>query len=364
MAVADVPENADADKGMSNSKKIALTIILALLLAGFSYGGYSWWSGAPFRNAMAMIEEDVDFSTLSKDDQKARFEKWRTLDKKLTSDQKSQLNDARERQYEKKDMQKLNTFFAMTKAEQKKQLVDEVNRDEKRRIEGEAKRKEWEAKRAQGNNQKVAGAQGGGKGGNADGGKGGGRGGNADGGKGGGNQPAAGGKGAPPAGGNQVAVVAGAQGGGKVGNADGGKGGGKGGAPGGAGAGKAPDGANAAGRGQGGAPNAGGANGNGQGGGNQPAAGGKGAPPAGGNQVAVVAGAPQQGGRPPSTPESRNKRTSDRLDNSTPEYRAAKMEYQKLRDKTRAEMGIVTTPGGGGRPGGAPGGGTPGGKRG
>ncbi|MBJ7305839.1 MAG: hypothetical protein JHD26_15425, partial [Gemmataceae bacterium] len=164
MAVADVPENADDNQGMSNSKKITLTIILALLLAGFSYGGYSWWSGAPFRNAMAMIEEDVDFSTLSKDDQKARFEKWRTLDKKLTSDQKSQLNDARERQYEKKDLQKLNTFFAMTKAEQKKQLVDEVNRDEKRRIEWEAKRKEWEAKRPQGNNnQKVAGAQGGGK---------------------------------------------------------------------------------------------------------------------------------------------------------------------------------------------------------
>lgn len=270
MAVADVPENADDNQGMSNFKKITLTIILALLLAGFSYGGYSWWSGAPFRNAMAMIEEDVDFSTLSKDDQKARFEKWRAIDKKLTPDQKSQLNDARERQYEKKDLQKLNTFFAMTKAEQKKQLVDEINREEKRRLEGEAKRKEWEAKRPQGNNnQKVAGAQGGGKGGNADGGKGGGRGGNADGGKGGG------------------------------GNADGGKGGG-----------------------------------------------GKGGPPQ------QVAGAPQQGGRPPSTPESRNKRTSDRLDNSTPEYRAAKMEYQKLRDKTRADMGIVTTPGGGGRPGG------------
>ena len=284
MAVADVPENADTEKGMSNSKKITLTIILALLLAGFSYAGYSWWSEAPFRGALAMVNEDVDFSTLSKEDQKARFEKWRTLDKKLTSDQKSQVNDARERQYEKKDMQKLNTFFAMTKFEQKKQLVEEVNREEKRRREFDAKRKEWEAKKAQGNNnQKVAGAQGGGKGGNADGGKGGGRGGNADGGKGGGNQPAAGGKGAPPA---------------------------------------------------------------------------------GGNQVAVVAGAPQQGGRPPSTPESRNKRTSDRLDNSTPEYRAAKMEYQKLRDKTRAEMGIVTTPGGGGRPGGAPGGGTPGGKRG
>ena len=253
MAVADVPENADANKGMSNSNKIALTIILALLLAGFSYAGYSWWSEAPLRSALAMIEEDVDFSTLSKEDQKARFEKWRNLDKKLTSDQKSQVNDARERQYEKKDMQKLNTFFAMTKAEQKKQLVDEVNRDEKRRLESEARRKEWEAKRAQGNNnQKVAGAQGG----------------NANGGNGNGG----------PKGGNQGG--------------------------------------------------------------------------AGGNQVAKAAPAPQPT-RPPLTPESRNKRTSDRLDKSTPEYRAAKMEYQKLRDKTRAEMGIVTTPGGG-KPGAPP----------
>ncbi len=278
MAVADVPENADDNKGMSNSRKITLTVLLALLLAGFSYGGYSWWSGAAFRNAIAMANEDVDFSELSKEDQKARFEKYRALDKKLTPDQRSQVNDVRERQYEKKDLQKLNAFFAMTKAEQKKQLVDEVNRDEKRRLEGEAKRKEFEAKRAQGNNkQKVAGAQGGGNGG-----------------------------------------------GGKGGNAEGGNGGGK--------------------------------------GGNQ-AGGGKGGPP-GGNQVA---GAPPQGGRPAPTPASRNKRTSDRLDNSTPEYRAAKMEYQKLRDKTRAEMGIVTTPGGG-RPGGGgpPGGGAPpgGGKRG
>ena len=257
MAVADVPEVADADKGMSNSNKIALTIILALLLAGVSYAGYSWWSEAPFRSALAMVNEDVDFSELSKEDQKARFEKWRTLEKKLTPDQRGQLNDARERQYEKKDMQKLNTFFAMTKAEQKKQLVDEINRDEKRRLEGEARRKEFEAKRAQSNNkQKIPDAQGGGKGGNANGGNG-----------------------------------------------------------------------------NGGAP--------------------------GGNQVAKAAPAPQPT-RPTSTPESRNKRTSDRLDNSTPEYRAAKMEYQKLRDKTRAEMGIVTTPGGG-KPGGPP---QTGGKRG
>ena len=81
MAIADIPEIADADKGMSNSRKITITIILALLLAGFSYGGYSWWSGASFRTAMAMVNEDVDFTELSKEDQKARFEKFRTLEK-------------------------------------------------------------------------------------------------------------------------------------------------------------------------------------------------------------------------------------------------------------------------------------------
>lgn len=267
MAVADVPENAE--KGMSNSKKITLTILLALLLAGVSYGGYSWWSEKPFRDAMAMVNEDVDFSELSKDDQRARFEKFRILEKKLTPDQRGKINDARERQYEKKDMQKLNVFFSMTKAEQKKQLVDEINRDEKRRLEWEAKRKEFEAKRAQAN-QKAA-AQGGGKSG-------------------------------------------------KSGNAEAGRGGPTGG---------------------------GGDQGAGRGG---PPGGGKGGPPSGGGNQAAVA--PQQGGRPPSTPESRNKRTSDRLDNSTPEYRAAKLEYQKLRDKIRAEMGLTTT--GGGKSGGGP----------
>ena len=89
-----------------------------------------------------------------------------------------------------------------------------------------------------------------------------------------------------------------------------------------------------------------------------PTAGGKGGAP-NGNQVA---GATPQSTRPVPTPEARNKRTSDRLDNSSPEYRAAKLEYQKLREKTRAEMGLTTTTGG--RP---PGGGGPpqgGGKRG
>lgn len=144
-------------------------------------------------------------------------------------------------------------------------------------------------------------------------------------------------------------------------------GGGKGGAPGGAGAGKAPDGAN--GRGQGGAPNAGGANGNGQGGGAGGAnaqgrgpggpggadgagkggpggadgagKGGQGGPPGGG-------GSPWGRGNPNATPEEKNKRTSDRLDNSTPEFRAQMTEYWKLVGERAKEKGVQIPNFGGG----------------
>ena len=147
-------------------------------------------------------------------------------------------------------------------------------------------------------------------------------------------------------------------------------GGGKGGAPGGAGA-------NAQGRGQGGAPNAGGANGNGQGGGagganagNGNVAGGanaqgrgpggadgagKGGP--GGADAAAKggAGAPPGGGGPPwgrgnpnATPEQKNKRTSDRLDNSTPEFRAQMTEYFQMVNQRAKEKGVQIPNFGGG----------------
>ena len=140
-------------------------------------------------------------------------------------------------------------------------------------------------------------------------------------------------------------------------------GGGKGGAPGGAGA-------NAQGRGQGGAPNAGGANtnGNGQGGGGAggPNAGngnvagganaqgrgqggadgagkgGQGGPPGGGG------GSPWGKGNPNATPEEKNKRTSDRLDNSTPEFRAQMTEYWKLVGERAKEKGVQIPNFGGG----------------
>ena len=115
-------------------------------------------------------------------------------------------------------------------------------------------------------------------------------------------------------------------------------GGGKGGAPN-AGAGKAPEGAN--GRGQGGAPGTGGANsmGRGQGGADAAGKGGAGAPgnvtpPAGGG------GPPWGKGNPNATPEEKNKRTSDRLDNSTPEFRAQMTEYWKLVGERAKEKGV------------------------
>ena len=117
-------------------------------------------------------------------------------------------------------------------------------------------------------------------------------------------------------------------------------GGGKGGAP---NAGKAPEGAN--GRGQGGAPGTGGASstGRGQGGADGAGKGGTGAP---GN----VAPPPPGGGGPPwgrgnpnATPEEKNKRTSDRLDNSTPEFRAQMTEYWKLVGERAKEKGVQIT---------------------
>ena len=139
-------------------------------------------------------------------------------------------------------------------------------------------------------------------------------------------------------------------------------GGGKGGAPGGAGAGKAPDGAN--GRGQGGAPNAGNGNvagggagganagngnvagganaqGRGQGGADGAGKGGAGTPPGGG-------GPPWGKGNPNATPEQKNKRTSDRLDNSTPEFRAQMTEYFQMVNQRAKEKGVQIPNFGGG----------------
>jgi len=123
-------------------------------------------------------------------------------------------------------------------------------------------------------------------------------------------------------------------------------GGGKGGAPN-AGAGKAPDGGN--GRGQGGAPGTGGASTTGRGQGASDGAGKGGADVAGKGGAATPGNVPPPpgGGGPPwargnpnATPEQKNKRTSDRLDNSTPEFRSQMTEYFQLVNQRAKEKGV------------------------
>ena len=112
-------------------------------------------------------------------------------------------------------------------------------------------------------------------------------------------------------------------------------GGGKGGAPN-AGAGKAPGSgagnANGQGTGAGGPTTnvASGANATGKAG----APGNVAPPPPGGG------GPPWGRGNPNATPEEKNKRTSDRLDNSTPEFRAQMTEYWKLVGERAKEKGV------------------------
>jgi hypothetical protein len=133
-------------------------------------------------------------------------------------------------------------------------------------------------------------------------------------------------------------------------------GGGKGGAPNASAAAKTPDGAN--GRGQGGAPGSGAGNANGQGNGsggtNNVASGanatgkagagapGNVAPPSGGG------GPPWARGNPNATPDQKNKRTSDMLDKSTPEFRAQMTEYWKLVGERAKEKGVQMPNFGGG----------------
>lgn len=124
-------------------------------------------------------------------------------------------------------------------------------------------------------------------------------------------------------------------------------GGGKGGAPNAGAAAKNPDGAN--GRGAGGAPGTGSASTTGRGQGASDGAGkggadvaGKGGAGAPGNVPPPPGGGgpPWARGNPNATPEQKNKRTSDRLDNSTPEFRSQMTEYFQLVNQRAKEKGV------------------------
>ena len=290
MAIPD--ETINDQPLLSKNKIIILSVLLALLLLGSGYALYSYSSNSTLRQYQTLTAEMnmEKMRDMPAEERKEYFENMKNLREKMTEPQKEKADDSMRERFQTQMSEKMNKFFALPPEERKVELDKEVDR-----MAGMMKN----------------------------------------------------------------------------------FGGGKGGTPGGAGAGKAPDGANAAGRGQGGAPNAGGANGNGQGGGaGGPNAGngnvagganaqgrgqggadgaGKGGP--GGTDAAAKggAGAPPGGGGPPwgrgnpnATPEQKNKRTSDRLDNSTPEFRAQMTEYFQMVNQRAKEKGVQIPNFGGG----------------
>ncbi len=290
MAIPD--ETINNQPLLSKNKIIILSVLLALLLLGSGYALYSYSSNSTLRQYQTLTAEMnmEKMRDMPAEERKEYFENMKNLREKMTEPQKEKADDSMRERFQTQMSEKMNKFFALPPEERKVELDKEVDR--------------------------------------------------------------------------MASMMKNF-------------GGGKGGAPGGAGAGKAPDGAN--GRGQGGAPNASGANGNGQGGvgaggpnaGNGNVAGGannaqgrgpggadgagKGGP--GGADAAAKGGAgtPPGGGGPPwgrgnpnATPEQKNKRTSDRLDNSSPEFRAQMTEYFQMVNQRAKEKGVQIPNFGGG----------------
>ena len=278
MAIPD--ETIDGQPLLSKNKIIVLAGLLALLLLGSGYALYSYSSNSTLRQYQA-ITADMSMEKMRDmpaEERKEYFENMKNLREKMTEPQKEKADDIMRERFQTQMTEKMNKFFALPPAERKVELDKEVDR--------------------MASMMKNFG----------------------------------GGKGGPP--GSPVA--------GKTS---------QGGAPGTAAATNASGAGNSAGRGQGGAPGSGAGNANGQGtgaggptnvasGANATAKGGAGAPgnvapPSGGG-----GGPPWARGNPNATPEQKNRRTSDMLDKSTPEFRAQMTEYWKLVGERAKEKGV------------------------
>jgi len=299
MAIPD--ETIDGQPLLSKNKIIVLAGLLALLLLGSGYALYSYSSNSTLRQYQA-ITADMSMEKMRDmpaEERKEYFENMKNLREKMTEPQKEKADDIMRERFQTQMTEKMNKFFALPPAERKVELDKEVDRMA-------SMMKNF----------------GGGKGG----------------------PPGA------PAGGNTAGRT-------------------QGGVPGTAGATNAPGTGNSASRGQGGAANASGTgNANGQGngsGGTTNVAGGANATGRGqaGADAAGKGGAgapgnvppPPGGGGPPwargnpnATPEQKNKRTSDMLDKSTPEFRAQMTEYWKLVGERAKEKGVQIPNFGGG----------------
>ena len=284
-----IPDETIAEQPLlSKNKIIILSVLLALLLLGSGYALYSYSSNSTLRQYQSLTAEMSmeKMRDMPAEERKEYFENMKNLREKMTEPQKEKADDSMRERFQTQMTEKMNKFFALPPAERKVELDKEVDRMASMM-------------------KSFGGGKGGAPGGGAPGGA---------------NAQGRGQGGAPNAGGAN-------------GN---GQGGGAGGAN--AGNGNVAGGANAQGRGPGGADSAGKG---GPGGADGAGKGGPGGPPGGG-------GSPWGRGNPNATPEEKNKRTSDRLDNSTPEFRAQMTEYWKLVGERAKEKGVQMPNFGGG----------------
>ena len=287
MAMTD--ETTNDQPLLSKNKIIILSVLLALLLLGSGYALYSYSSNSTLRQYQTLTAEMnmEKMREMPAEERKEYFENMKNLREKMTEPQKEKADDSMRERFQTQMSEKMNKFFALPPEERKVELDKEVDRMASMM-------------------KNFGGGKGGAPGGGAPGGA---------------NAQGRGQGGAPNAGG----ANGNGQGGGGAGGPN-------------AGNGNVAGGANAQGRGQGGADGAGKG---GPGGADGAGKGGQGGPPGGG-------GSPWGKGNPNATPEEKNKRTSDRLDNSTPEFRAQMTEYWKLVGERAKEKGVQIPNFGGG----------------
>ena len=287
MAIPD--ETINDQPLLSKNKIIILSVLLALLLLGSGYALYSYSSNSTLRQYQTLTAEMnmEKMREMPAEERKEYFENMKNLREKMTEPQKEKADDSMRERFQTQMSEKMNKFFALPPEERKVELDKEVDRMASMM-------------------KNFGGGKGGAPGGGAPGGA---------------NAQGRGQGGAPNAGG----ANGNGQGGGGAGGPN-------------AGNGNVAGGANAQGRGQGGADGAGKG---GPGGADGAGKGGQGGPPGGG-------GSPWGKGNPNATPEEKNKRTSDRLDNSTPEFRAQMTEYWKLVGERAKEKGVQIPNFGGG----------------
>lgn len=124
----------------SNNQKLlirgGLGLLLLLLLIG---AGYAFLMPDGAEQAKAKFSDVKNNSELSEDEKRA---KSREIWEGLSPDAKKKLRDERFEDWRQKDNERLKAFFAKSPQEQRKEMRERIQRDEKRRKEWEARAKE------------------------------------------------------------------------------------------------------------------------------------------------------------------------------------------------------------------------------